>query len=349
MLKCFRRVIPIIVEEKTWDIAFKLTLAVNKVKNETSLYSPENNLPSNPFYFVFKDVSEMLSNAYLNEPTASRLKIDQIVRRLGSKGVDILNLILSKSENTDVRTDAMETIVSMGEVARRWGLKIIEKNEVGPGELRNAVAILREVGVAQKDTDTVRRLVGHPDPRVQEEVLHTLMDFNADGLEPVIIAAMTNADDKLRWRAFAALGKVRRLSKDAVVKILQMVASDPPEDEQELIVHTRTVSQLIQTLGTVDNFPAMTHLEEAILKASQKSIGSGKGIMNRLKLNSPKADQSPILMAAFTTLGKIGSDKSSEFIAKFTKGKSTVAVEAQKAIKHIESRNLKHPAVNAAG
>ena len=57
MLKCFRRVITIIVEDMEWDICFKITLAVNKVKRETDLYSPKNNLPSNPFYFVFKDAS----------------------------------------------------------------------------------------------------------------------------------------------------------------------------------------------------------------------------------------------------------------------------------------------------
>ncbi len=348
MLKCFRRVIPAVVEEKDWDIAFKLTLAVNKVKNETSLYSPENNLPSNPFYFVFKDVSEMLSNAYLDEPTASRLKIDQIVRRLGTKGVDILNLILSKSENTDVRTDAMETIVSMGEVARRWSLQVIDNKRAESEELKNAVAILREVGLAQKDTDAVKKLVGYSEPRVQEEVLHTLMYFDADGLESIIIDAMSNADDKLRWRAFAALGKIPRLSKEAVVKILKMVTSDPPQDEQDAKVHTRTVAQLIQTLGAIDNFPAMAHLEEAILKASQKSVGSGKRFMKRLKLNNPKADQSAILIAAFATLGKIGSQKSSDFLTKFAKGKSSVAIEAQKALKHIESRHLKSAAVNAA-
>lgn len=349
MLKCFRRVIPVIVEEKDWDIAFKLTLAVNKVKNETSLYSPKNNLPSNPFYFVFKDVSEILSNAYLEEPTASRLKIDQIVRRLGSKGVEILNLILSKSENTDVRTDAIETIVSMGEVARKWSLRIIEGKDAEPVKAKNAIAILREVGKAKTDTPLVKRMAGHADPRIQEEVLHTLMEFDAEGLEPIIIDALTNSDDKLRWRAFSALGKLHKLSEEAVTKILQIVTADPPDDERETAVHGRKIGQLIQTLGAVSNFPAMDRLEDAILKASQKSAGSGKGFMNRLKLHTSKADQSAILLAAFATLGKIGSAKSSKFLAKFTKGKSAIAVEAQKALELIENRHLKSAAAKAAG
>jgi len=348
MLKCFRRVISVIVEERNWNIGFKLTLAVNKVKTETNLYSPKNNLPTNPFYFVFKDVSDMLSSAYLSETTTSRLKIDQIVRRLGSKGVDILSLILTKSENSDVRTDAMETIVSMGEVARHWSLNILEKKNPEAGEVRNALAIIREVGKAKKDTDIVKKFIGHTDPRVLEELLHTLLSFDAQDLEPFIIKALTNSDDKLRWRAVSALGKLRRLSKESLVNIFQIITSDPPDDEQQAAIHSRKIAQLIQALGTVNNFPAPDRLEDAILKAAQKSVHTGKGLISRLKLSNAKGDQTTILVAAFATLGKIGSTKSSDYIAKFSKGKSAIAVEAQKALQLIESRQLKNSAAQAA-
>jgi HEAT repeat protein len=347
MLKLFRRVISILVDDKDWDIGFRLTLAVNKVKKETDLYSPKNNLPSNPFYFVFKDVSDPLSTAYLSEPTASRLKIDQIVRRLGSKGVDILNLILTKSENSDVRTDAMETIVSMGEVARLWSLKILEKKDADAREIRNALAILREVGKANKDTAIVKKFMSHADPRIQEELLHTLMDFNAPDLESFIIKALTHSDDKLRWRAASALGKLRKLSKDSIDKILQTITSDPPDDGEQAANHSRKTAQLIQALGAVNNFPAPDRLEAAIIQAVQKSFDSGKGLMNLLKLSNPRTDQSTILVAAFAALGKIGSAKSTKLLPKFTKGKSPIAVEAQKAIKLIESRQQQNSAAQA--
>ncbi len=349
MLKCFRRVITIIVEDMDWDICFKITLAVNKVKKETDLYSPKNNLPSNPFYFVFKDASDMLCSAYLTEPTASRLKIDQIVRRLGAKGIDILNLTLTKSENSDVRTDAMETIVSMGEVARRWSLKVLKDKDPDTAALKNALAILREVGKAKKDTDIVKKFIGHASTRVREELLHTLISFDAPDLEPFIIQALTDSDDKLRWRAALALGNLRQISKGSIDDILQTITADPPDDEKRIPAHIRKTAQLIQTLGSVNNFPALDQLEEAILNAAQKSSDSGKKLMARLKLNSPENDQTPILIAAFAALGKIGSAKSSEFIANFTKGKSPVAAEAQKALKFIEARQVKNQAAQAAG
>lgn len=347
MLKCFRRVIPIVLEEQNWKLAFKLTLAVNMVKKETDLYSPKNNLPPNPFYFIFKDVSDMLSNAYLTVSTTSRLEIDQIVRRLGSKGLDILNLILIKSENSEVRTDAMETVVSMGEKARLWSLNILQKNKQDAATLKNALAILREVGKASADTELVKKYASHADSQVQEECLHTLISFDAKDLESVIIKGLTNPDDKLRWRAVTTLGKLRSLSQDAVAQILQIITSDPPDDEQEAAAHNRKIAQLIQALGALNNFPALDRLEEAILKVVQKSGDSGKGLITRLKLHNPSTDQTPILVAACTTLGKVGSAKSNDCLAKFAKGKSAIALEAQKALKLIEARDMK-PAVNQA-
>ncbi|MBW2429966.1 MAG: hypothetical protein JRF56_13470 [Deltaproteobacteria bacterium] len=348
MLKCLRRVMPVILEQENWNIAFKLTLAVHKVQNETDIYSSKNNLPSNPFYFVFKDVSDMLASAYLSVTTTSRLEIDQIVRRLGSKGVDILNLILTKSDNSDVRTDAMETVLSMGRVARGWSLKVLKQKDQDPATLKNALAVLREVGIANKDTDIVRKFCSYSDPHVQEESLHTLLRFKAEDLEPLIVRALNTSSDKLRWRATRALINLSRLSKDTLVEVFRIITVDPPEDEENAAIHDRKISQIIQALGALKNFPALKPLEEGVLKAAQKTVDSGKGFMQRLKMKNPKSDQSTVLMAAIATLGKIGSSESCEFLKKISEGKSTLALEAQKALKLIESRQMKEAETQAS-
>lgn len=339
MLKCFRRVMPIIFEEETWDLGFNITLAVNKVKNETDLYSPKNKLPANPFYFIFKDVSDMLAEAYQRLSTTSRLKVDQIVRRLGSKGVDLLNLILIRSEQPEVRQDAMETVVSMGEVARRWSLNVLEKREKESDSVKNALAILREVGQANADTEKVRKFANWPDPHLREEALHTLMSFNAKDLEPFIINALSSPDDKLRWRALTALGKLDTLSRESAQQLLRIITADAPQDKQLAATHCRNIAQLIQTLGTSNNFPALDQLEVAIIKAVQKTAEPGKGLITRLTKKNPKEDQTTLLVAAFTILGKIGFSKSSELLANFSKGKSTIALEAQKALQLIAGRS----------
>lgn len=348
MLKCIRRVISVILEEENWNLAFKLTLAVNKVQSETDLYSPKNNLPPNPFYFVFKDVSDMLADAYLRVSTTSRLQIDQIVRRLGSKGVEILNLMLMKSEASDVRTDAMETMVSMGAIARRWSLKVLGNKEQEAATLANALAILREVGQAGEDGPIVRKFAGHPDPQVQEEALHTLISFKAEDLEPLIVKALNSSNDKLRWRATTALTGLRRLSKQTMVEVFRIITADAPEDEQNAAIHDRKVAQIIQALGAFQNFPAVKTLEEGVLQAAQKATDSGKRFMQRLKMKTHKSEPSTILMAAIVTLGKIGSSKSADFLLKISKSKSAAAEEAAKALQQIESRRSMRAAAQAS-
>ena len=83
---------------------------------------------------------------------------------------------------------------------------------------------------------------------------------------------------------------------------------------------------------------------DAILQAAERSIESGKKLMARLKLNNPETDQTPILVAALSALGKIGSVKSTEFMTTFAKSRSPLAVDAQKALKAIEAREIKSSA-----
>jgi HEAT repeat protein len=175
------------------------------------------------------------------------------------------------------------------------------------------------------------------------------MSFNSPDLEPLIIQALTHSDDKLRWRAASALGKLDRISDNSIANILMTITSNPPRNDQQIPAHVRKIAQLIQALGAVNNFPARDRLEDALLIAAQRSNASGKKFMARLKLDNPANDQSAILVAAFATLGKIGTMKSIEFLTNFAKSRSPIAVDAQKALKLIESRQMKNPAAQATG
>jgi HEAT repeat protein len=227
----------------------------------------------------------------------------------------------------------------MGEVARRWSLNVLEKREKESDTVKNALAILRQVGQANADTEKVRKFANWPDPHLQEEALHTLMSFNAKDLEPFIINALSSPDDKLRWRALTALGKLDTLSRESAQQLLRIITADAPQDKQLAATHCRNIAQLIQALGTSNNFPALDQLEIAIIKAVQKTAEPGKGLITRLTKKNPKEDQTTLLVAAFSILGKIGFSKSSELLENFSKGKSTIALEAQKALQLIAGRS----------
>ena len=143
------------------------------------------------------------------------------------------------------------------------------------------------------------------------------------------------------WREREPSQSPSTLSKESTHQLLRIITADAPEDKQLAATHSRNIAQLIQALGTTNNFPALDQLEEAIIKVVQKTVESGKGFITRLTKKNPKEDQTTVLVAAFTTLGKIGSSKSSELLENFSKGKSTIALEAQKALQMITSRSVK--------
>jgi hypothetical protein len=140
-----------------------------------------------------------------------------------------------------------------------------------------------------------------------------------------------------------------RISNSSIANILKTITSDPPRNDKQKPAHIRKIAQLIQSLGAVNNFPARDRLEDALLIAAQRSNASGKKLMARLKLDNPANDQTAILVAAFATLGKIGTVKSVEFLTNFAKSRSPIAVDAQKALKLIESRQMKNSAAQATG
>jgi HEAT repeat protein len=319
-------------------LGYKLTMGVDKVRSATDLFSAKNHLPSNPFHFMFKDVFDELVEAYQTQPAATRQMLDQIVQRLDGKGLDILNQVITDCENADMRVNAMATVKGMGEGARQWSLHALEADEKEKDTVKNALAILRDVGHADEDIDIIRKFSCDPDPRVREEALHTLMHFKAGDLESIIIEAINHADDRLRWRAMKGLGKLQRLSEESTRKILTLIKSDPPEDDQQASIHAGHVSQLIQTFGSLGNLLPPDQLEDAIIEAARKAYESGKRFKGWLKKQDPKADHKVVLSAAFTTLGKIGSSKSAEFMGKFTKGRSDLAQETRKAIEAVKLR-----------
>ena len=338
LLKCFRRIMPVLLENQDWDVALQLAWAVDKVRDQTELFKPRNNLPANPFRFMFKDVPDKLCLGYQSAPPELRRQIDQIIRRLEKKGLSILNRVLTETESSYVRTQALETFVSMGEVARHWCQEALGASERKAATLKNALGILREVGNAKEDTEVVRKYGDHCDPQVREEALHTLMSFGSGDLEPFVVASLDSADDKLRWRAMTMLGKLGRLSEASTQKVIGMMRSDPPEDKEEATKHARLVAQLIRTVGTLENSTASDRIEEAIVEVAQKAFDSRKGIIHRLKNIYNAAEQETVLTTAVTMLGKIGALKSREFLSKLIKSNSSHAGEAQKALDTIRQR-----------
>jgi HEAT repeat protein len=222
-------------------------------------------------------------------------------------------------------------------MSRLWVLKVLDDPEQPWFVQRNALMILRYVGKQKADLHRARKLLNHSHPRLRDEALNAVLALKAGDAEQLVIEALNDPDDKVRWRATSALTGLAPLTAESVDKILTIIKTDPPEDKDEIVKHVRKVSQLISCLGTLKTIGNLSKVEDTILEIAQKASGHKKGFLKRLKKSS-ESEQATIISAAISTLGKIGTPISEAFLAKLAGSKSAQAEPAQKAVDDINLR-----------
>ncbi|MBW2411572.1 MAG: hypothetical protein JRF72_17370 [Deltaproteobacteria bacterium] len=343
LLKCFRRIMPILMEKEEWDIALTLTKAAVGAGKGNALFTGDSGLPAKPHKFIFKGLTSELYEAYINAHESQRPVVGRITSKLGSQGIEVLSRVLSDCDDRSVRKEATDLLIKKGAMARKWVLKVIDDPKQAWYLQRNALMILRYVGDQKKDIDHARKLMSHSHPRLRDEALNTVLAMNADDAEQIVVEALNDADDKVRWRATSALTELSPLSEESIAKILAIIKTAPPEEKEETTKHARKVSQLINCLGALKGFRNLDVVEDTILDTARKASEQKKGFLKRLK-KSGENNQTSIISAAIATLGKIGTPKSEAFLAKLAGSKTSQAESAQKAVENIKLRYAKQGA-----
>jgi hypothetical protein len=288
-------------------------------------------------------LSEDLVAAYENAGDAERKIVDEIAGLLGPQGIDILSKVLSETENRQARKFATDALIQQGEAANRWVLKALGNPDQPWYLLRNTLMILRFVGKGEKGIERARQFISHEHPRVRDEALHTFLALKPPDAEQIVIDALEDPDDKVQWRATAALSELGPLSENSVAKIIQMIKTEIPEQEEAAAQHSRKVCNIIRTLGTAINIKNIQAVEESLIEIAQMINGRRKGLLKLLK-KSTSAHQTAILSAAIATLGKIGTANSEAFLQKMASAKTAQAEAARKAIESIRQRYSKQQA-----
>ncbi len=343
LVKFCRRVLPGHFENNDWKIAFLLTRAADRAGKENEVFSKESSLSPNPQRFIYKNFTEDLVTAYEKAEESDRKIIDEIAGLLGSQGIEILSKVLSDCDNRQARKAATDALIKQGEMARQWVLKALSNPEQPWYLLRNALMILRFVDKGQKGIDRARNFVSYAHPRVRDEALHTLLALKAPDAEQIVIDALDDPDDKVLWRATTALAELSPLSEASIAKLIEMIKTEFPEEEQAASKHSRKVSNIIRALGTMGNIKNIQAIEDAVLDIAQVISGQKKGIFQRLKKSS-SPHQKSILSAGIATLGKIGTSRSEGFLDKLAGAKTSQADAARKAVENIKLRYAKQTA-----
>jgi len=339
LLKCFRRVVPVLIEQNDWQIVLWLTKANDKAMNELNVFATSPSRSFNPVQFIFKHRTKELIAGYEDGDKTQRRTIEDIVDHLGPQGIEVLSKILSDSDNRRARKAAMEALIKKGDLARDWTLKVLDDPKQKWFLKRNALMLLSYVGRNEDEIVRARKHVAHEHPRVRDEAINALVQLKAKGLEPLVIAALNDPDDKVRWRAMNAIGEISPFSEESIQALLTVIKSEPPEGKEAAAKHYHKVAQLIRAIGVMRGITKIGAVEDCILEVTEKAAGQKKGFLNRLK-KSADVDQTTVLSAGIYTLAKIGTAKSEAFLENLAAENSPQAEAAQKAANDIKLRHI---------
>ena len=336
LLKCFRRVVPNLVEQGELPVVLQIVQAVKKGA-EKGLVPPDAETGADALQFIFKDRTRELELAYEKADETQRTSVEALLALLGTFGIETLCRVLSDSEDKGARKAAMAALVQKGDLAREWVLTTLEDPSQKWYLKRNALMLLRHIAKGDGDIDLARKLFSHTHARVRDEALNTLVALKTPDAERLSIKALDDADEKIRWRAVNAFGELSPLTKESMDKLLSRMRAEFPEDKDLAARHSRKVAQLIRAVGSMRSFHEPEAAEAAVLETALRAAGHKKGLLQRIR-KSTVADDEAIVSAAVTAIGAIGSDRSVEFLSKLAEGKTPQAEAAAKALEALRAR-----------
>jgi hypothetical protein len=241
ILKLFGRVVPSLIEDGDWS----LLIFMAKV-----LTNAGGALPDEPLRIVFENATDPLVAAYLDADAPGRQRINAIIDLLGPQGAEVLGRVLVESSKSEVLKDASDGLIKKEALARRWALQVLDDPDQQWHLLEKALDILSRVGHGDTDVQKAKTLCGHSHPRVRDEALHAVMSLKPEDTEPLIMAALNDEDEKVRWRATNALSGIADLSSASQMKLLVMLRTKLPEEKEAADKHAAKLVQVVRAIGS---------------------------------------------------------------------------------------------------
>ncbi len=324
LLRGFRRAAPLLVEHRFWAVLLDISRAAAALPEEIAM---EATGMASAACFILQDVMESLG-AGLAEPPAVRRPVLQLFELTGEPGVATLLSALLHCEEREARREVLQVLISIGEAARSGVLAILEDPEQSWVMIRNALLVLGHVGNREQDLGRVRKFLHHVHPRVREESLVAAIKLKARDIEPILMNAINDKDEKVRQRVISSLNLISPLSQSSIARLLDMIQSAPPDDQEEAESHDRLAAMTIKALGIMASPRDPKQIEESILAVAQQITGRRKGFFDFFSITREQ-ERSVILAAALEALGKIGGPLSLEYLQEIAEGDDVFAEQAR--------------------
>jgi hypothetical protein len=220
--------------------------------------------------FARREFLDELINGLQVWGKAKREEICALLEEIGEPCIEILLDRLAEAESMSLRRFLMDRLVEFGPVA---GPAIVRRlSDDRWYFLRNIVAIISMLNLTSS-LEKLRPLADHPDPRVSQEALKVLQQFNDPKTESRIILDLKSPNREIRIAAVRIVGKC---TSQIILDLLHTMLARPGLSEKECEMK----SAVVQALGEAGSNMSLAPLEK--LLASRNLLHPLR--LNRLKL-----------------------------------------------------------------
>jgi hypothetical protein len=273
--------------------------------------------PSEPFYaYVFDATPDMLVDLFAQPDTDGHKKIGVFLGGIGLLGVQVMSRVLSESKDKEIRKSAVESMIRMGELSRRWALQVLANSQNAWYLHRNAIMILRNVSRRAKDFEAARIFITHENSRLREEIIGLIIRLRPSDAESLIIETLDDPDARVRWRAVRALADISPISGSAMNQILGIITAPPAKTKQAAIEHKKKIANLISAISGMPEIPGTFRVEKEILSVIEPLVEMDKGMFKLFKKGALSDEDAGVIKAAIPLLTRIGTIASETVLTK---------------------------------
>lgn len=363
-LKCFRRTVPIFVQEGQWSTLLEIASLINQasaggvmvsdeviqeLKNEKNpseigivksdhSVSLSQNVSDNLLAYVFNNAFDKLALLYQQIDNENHPLITETIDNLGSLSVGIYTRVIAESTDKDIRKLAMESLIKQGPISQTWAKSILEDSKKSWFLHRNAMIVLRNISRDEKDFECIRKFAGHSNSRIREEVINLVAVLKPFDAESLIIDFLDDPDVKVRWRATRALNDISPISDSSIDDILKMITSPIPEDKEKASEQVKKIINLISAVNGLQEIPNSIKVESSVISILKNMAGQDKGFLKFIKKVAGSEEEISVLKAAIPLLGRVGGPASEGFLKKIGKSHSQLSDIIQKALEKIHEQ-----------
>ncbi len=279
------------------------------------------------------DILSALKEGYENEGKDLREKIADIFVIIGGPSILYLLDILLTSEDMGVRKGAYNILVDIGGEAEDLLIAELKKKDRPWYYYRNVIMLLGDMK-SKAGADAISEFGFHEDPRIREEVIHSIFKIFGHQAEGIFVEALKDSDVKVKKRAISCLGSIRTRNPLAISGFIKMVAKknlDQEEEDETIQIQACISLAQIGNLRLKGGITIEDVLIEAFTPEHKGILGFGKSIKREKPL--------PVRISLCEALGAIGGDKSIRALKPFLKDSDEALREKVKeALEKISKR-----------